>query len=84
MAYLEMDDKLLGSGERVGELEDEEVRVACVERGVNVLDRPIGRVREDLRAWLGSRAREGKDVITLLLTRPSVWPVRPRYMTETK
>lgn len=65
--YLECDDKLLGDGARVSELEDEEVRMACVERGIDVLDRPLEKLKADLAAWM--RSRESAGVERLLLTR---------------
>jgi hypothetical protein len=65
--YLEMDDKLLGNWKRVGELEEEEVRMALVERGIDVQERPEKQLREDLTAWL--RSRETAPVERLLLTR---------------
>lgn len=65
--YLECDDKLLGDGSRVSELEDEEVRMACVERGIDVLNRPLEKLKADLVAWLMSR--ESVGVERLLLTR---------------
>jgi len=66
--YLEMDDKLLGNGQRVGELDTEEVKMALVERGVDVQDRPEQKLKGDLVAWLKSRA-QGAPVERLLLTR---------------
>jgi hypothetical protein len=65
--YLEMDDKLLGKG-RIGELEIEELRMACVERGIDVVNREEKSMRADLEAWL--KSREGSAGIErLLLTR---------------
>jgi len=78
--YLEMDDKLLGSWKRVSELEEEEVKMALVERGVDVQGRPEEQLREDLTAWL--RSRDTTAVERLLLTRPSVWPVKPSYLSD--
>jgi hypothetical protein len=68
VGYLEMDDRLLGDGSRVGELEVEEVRMALVERGVDVQGREEWKLRADLEAWLKSRDG-GAPVERLLLTR---------------
>lgn len=65
--YLGDDDRLLGDVGRVGELEGEEVRMALVERGVDVVGREEWRMRADLVAWLQSRKRVGVE--RLLLTR---------------
>ncbi|TVY57592.1 hypothetical protein LCER1_G001699 [Lachnellula cervina] len=78
--YLEMDDKLLGDPKRVDELEAEEVRMALVERGVDVLGKPLKDLRADLIAWL--KSRDTAPVERLLLTRPSVWPVKPQYLGD--
>jgi len=73
--YLEMDDRLIREGGGVREMEGEEVRMACVERGINVLGRSEQDVRTDLGSWL--RSAEVVPVERLLLTRPSVWPIQP-------
>ncbi|TVY49263.1 hypothetical protein LOCC1_G000827, partial [Lachnellula occidentalis] len=78
--YLELDDKLLGDPKRVDELEVEEVRMALVERGVDVLGKSSESLRADLIAWL--KSRESAPVEKLLLTRPSVWPVKPQYLSD--
>jgi hypothetical protein len=65
--YLEMDDKLIESGGGVKEMESEECRMACVERGTNVLERSDKQVKVDLEAWL--RSRKTASIERLLLTR---------------
>ncbi|KAH8661460.1 hypothetical protein BGZ60DRAFT_380939 [Tricladium varicosporioides] len=72
--YLEMDDALLMGRkgnqkgmERLKELDVEEVRMALVERGMDVLGKSEKVLRGDLEAWL--RSREKAPVIRLLLTR---------------
>jgi hypothetical protein len=45
----------------------EEVRMALVERGVDVLGKREGQLRGDLTAWLRSREKVGVE--RLLLTR---------------
>ncbi|KAF4631320.1 hypothetical protein G7Y89_g6818 [Cudoniella acicularis] len=65
--YLEMDDGLIGKPHRVKELETEEVRMALVERGVDILGKSEEKLRVDLIAWLQSRQKA--PVEQLLLTR---------------
>lgn len=69
--YLEMDDRLIRSDGGVGEMEMEEVRMALEERGLDVLGKNDQQLRGLLMAWL--RAREKRPLLTLFLTRPSVW-----------
>ncbi|KID76396.1 uncharacterized protein G6M90_00g075290 [Metarhizium brunneum] len=74
MAFLEGDDKnLIEDGGPVG-LETEELRIACAERGIDVL----GKSETELRSWLGDwlRLTAAEDIserrrrmATLLLTR---------------
>jgi len=72
--YLGMDDGLIKKGGGVGLLEEEELRMACVERGIDVLDRSDEMLRGDLDDWL--KSTEKVSIEHLLLTRPSVWPVK--------
>lgn len=65
--YLEADDNLIWMFGGVEEMSFEEVKMACVERGIDVLERKEGDVRENLQAWLDSR--EKVPVEKLLLTR---------------
>lgn len=74
MAFLEGDDKNLVEDGGVMGLEADELRIACTERGIDVL----GRSDNDLRKWLGDwlRLTAAEDVTerrqrmtTLLLTR---------------
>jgi len=69
--YLEMDDRLIGSDGGVAEMEMEEVKMALEERGLDLLGKNDQQLRGLLRAWL--RAREEWPLMTLFLTRPSVW-----------
>lgn len=74
--YLGMDDKLI---EKAGGLRDmslEELRMACVERGINVLERTEEALKRDLESWLQSREKVSYE--RLLLTRyfhpwPCLW-----------
>jgi hypothetical protein len=65
--YLELDDKLLKAGGGVRGLENEEARMACVERGIDVSGRSDKQVKADLEAWV--RSREKASIERLLLTR---------------
>jgi hypothetical protein len=65
--YLKMDDELIRNSGGVKEMEDEECRMACVERGIDVLGRSDKQVRADLEAWL--KSSQMVSVERLLLTR---------------
>lgn len=65
LEYLKLDDYLIGRGSR--EMGVEELRMALVERGVDVMGKPEQRLRADLNAWLQSRAKVSRE--RLLLTR---------------
>jgi len=69
--YLDMDDYLIESDGGVGEMEMEEVRMALEERGLDVLGKNDEQLKMLLRSWLWARAK--RPVMTLFLTRPSVW-----------
>ncbi|CAG8950910.1 hypothetical protein HYFRA_00003127 [Hymenoscyphus fraxineus] len=80
--YLEWDDKLLSeAGKEIKKLENEEVKMALVERGVDVLQRGDEELMASLEAWLKSRGK-GRSVEGLLLTRPNVWPIRPTSLPQ--
>jgi hypothetical protein len=74
--YLELDDGLIERCGGVAKMETEEVRMALVERGVDVLEKVDGQLRAALEAWFRSRGKA--PVERLLLTRPSAWPVQPK------
>lgn len=65
--YLNMDDRLIGVSGGVGKLLGEECRMACVDRGIDVLGRKDDDLKRDLDAWLQSRGKV--SVEHLLLTR---------------
>ena len=52
---------------RVKGMLEEELRMACVERGIDVMGRDVHMLRMHLNAWLRSREKVGVE--TLLLTR---------------
>jgi len=70
---LEMDDKLIKKQDSgIREMNLEEVRMALVERGVDVMGKSKEQLRASLKAWI--KSREKSSVERLLLTRPSAWP----------
>jgi hypothetical protein len=66
--YLETDDSLILRDGSIQELAGEEVKIACVERGIDVLERSEEELRDRLEKWLLARW-EGMRVEELLLTR---------------
>lgn len=52
------DDTLLRSGGGVGALVDDEVVLACEERGIDTLGKDVAELRERLEAWLAKSAPE--------------------------
>lgn len=69
--YIDLDDKAIQRNGGVEQLEVEELRIACQERGLDVLGKNDEQLRDVLRNWL--QARKNTPVATLLLTRPNVW-----------
>lgn len=65
--YLDWDDKLIKRDGAVEEMSIEEVRMALVERGVDILEKSESQLRGALKAWL--RARDEASILRLLLTR---------------
>lgn len=70
--YLEMDDELIGRDGGVAEMSMEEIKIAAVERGIDVLDRKESLITSELQSWVAAR-KTGASVERLLLSRPSVW-----------
>jgi hypothetical protein len=65
--YLETDDALIRRDGGVEGLEAEELRIACMQRGMDVLGREEDELREGLQAWLSAAKRAGVE--RLLLSR---------------
>jgi hypothetical protein len=65
--YLEMDDQLIREYGGTREMVTEEVRMACVDRGINVQGRSEANLKTDLGAWL--KSAEKVPIERLLLTR---------------
>ncbi|KAL6878871.1 hypothetical protein J3F83DRAFT_724223 [Trichoderma novae-zelandiae] len=84
MSYLEVDDKrLLDGGGPLG-LEVEELRIACSERGLDVLGKSERELRTRLGDWLRLTAAEEpgerrRRMATLMLTRPENWPQQRNF-----
>lgn len=67
LEYLTQDDDLIEFAGGVGEMNSEEVIMALIQRGIDVLRRDESLLRSDLKSWLLSRRRV--SIIRLLLTR---------------
>lgn len=66
--YLEMDDALIKAAKvSLGNMDIEEVKMALVDRGVDILNVRRENLQKDLDAWL--KSRQNSSVETLLLTR---------------
>ena len=65
--YIETDDRLLRRDGRVEDLDVEEVKMACEDRGIDILNRDDEELREHLQLWLNISKKEG--VTKMLLTR---------------
>lgn len=72
--YLEIDDSLIAKQGGLKDMSSEEVKIAAVERGIDVAGKPEKAVRSDLEDWLKAR-KLGASVERLLLSRPTVWDV---------
>ncbi|KAH8593931.1 hypothetical protein B0O99DRAFT_626449 [Bisporella sp. PMI_857] len=70
--YFELDDLLINKAGGAKYMNEGELLMACVERGIDVLGRPVEQIRNDLSNWL--QAKHKATAEHLLLTRPSVWP----------
>ncbi|PQE32317.1 Letm1 protein [Rutstroemia sp. NJR-2017a WRK4] len=75
LKYLELDDELIRREGGVTGMDDEEIKMACVERGIDVVGRDMGDLKTDLKRWL--RSVEKVDRERLFLTRPNMWPAKP-------
>ncbi|KAM0483718.1 hypothetical protein ACHAPX_002214 [Trichoderma viride] len=79
MIFLEIDDqRLLQDGGPLG-LEIEELRLACSDRGINILGKSETQLQTKLGDWLRLTAAEDlgerrRRMAALLLTRPENWP----------
>jgi hypothetical protein len=67
LKYLELDDELIKREGGVTGMDDEEIKMACVERGIDVVGRDMGDLKADLKTWLRSVEKAGRE--RLLLTR---------------
>ena len=67
LEYLDLDDTLIRKCAGVREMSAEEVKMALVERGLDIQEKVEDQLRSDLNAWL--RSRDKVPVEKLLLTR---------------
>lgn len=58
---LEVDDFAIRRDGGVGKLEEEEVRMACEERGIDILGKEEESLRRDLQKWMERIEGRGKD-----------------------
>ncbi|KAK3290678.1 uncharacterized protein B0H64DRAFT_411846 [Chaetomium fimeti] len=80
LEFLKVDDALLVAAGGASVLEEEELRLACTDRGVDVLGRGEGELRQVLERWLrltdaqrlGEERRE-EAVRRLLLLKDTEW-----------
>jgi len=72
LAYLHQDDALLLRDGGIHKLTDEEVKIACEERGIDILGRNMADLRQTLRLWLKSQEAQTSP-LPKLLSRPSNW-----------
>jgi len=62
-----LDDKLIKRDGDVERMSIEEVRLALIERGVDILGKSESQLRASLKAWF--HARDESSILRLLLTR---------------
>lgn len=75
MSYLKTDDRLIERDGDVHDLISEELHTACVERGLDTLNKNDVQLRTLLRSWLWLTMRKGSSLYPLLLTRSVAVPV---------
>ncbi|KAI5265022.1 hypothetical protein E4T47_08649 [Aureobasidium subglaciale] len=78
LGYLHIDDELLLKDWVLSHLtlSEEETRIACEDRGIDVVGRGQSEMKEDLSKWLEGRKRDSGDyeeILKMLFTRPNVW-----------
>ncbi|OPB37448.1 hypothetical protein A0O28_0043600 [Trichoderma guizhouense] len=84
LSFLEVDDKRLIDGGGPSGLEVEELRIACSDRGLNILGKSEAELRTRLGDWLRLTAAEdlgerSRRMATLLLTKPENWPQQRNF-----
>ncbi len=71
--YIETDDRLIRRDGGVEDMIAEEVKIACSERGMDVVGKSEEENRMALEAWLKAAKKEG--ALKMLLTRQDDWPL---------
>lgn len=61
LGELEVDDFAIERYGGVGKMDGEEVRMACEERGIDILGKEERNLRRDLEQWMKRRWTEGRD-----------------------
>jgi hypothetical protein len=74
--YLALDDGLIRKAGGIKDMDVEEVKIALVERGVDILGKGEAQLKGDLNAWLLSREKASAE--KLLLTRYETPNTPPR------
>ncbi|KAL9602986.1 MAG: hypothetical protein Q9219_001511 [cf. Caloplaca sp. 3 TL-2023] len=69
---IDVDDLAIARDGGVGQLSEEEVKLAAEERGIDIIGKPIGETRSVLTRWIDVKKRT--STIDLLSKRPSAWP----------
>ncbi|KAL8834175.1 MAG: hypothetical protein Q9170_003876 [Blastenia crenularia] len=69
---IDVDDFAIERDGGVERLSDEEVKLAAVERGLDVVGKPTGDIRSTVFEWM--QARKRAPMINLLSSRPPSWP----------
>lgn len=73
--YIDQDDTLLLRDGGIERLSDEEVRIACEERGIDIVGRDVKILKDVLHRWIQSRV-ERRSTLPKLLSRPEAWSDR--------
>ncbi|KAI4244855.1 MAG: hypothetical protein L6R40_002761 [Gallowayella cf. fulva] len=69
---IDVDDLAIQRGGGVRHLNDEELKLAAEERGLDVVGRPAEELKSVLLRWMDARKRA--TIVDLLCRRPSAWP----------
>ena len=67
--YLDLDDRLIARYGGVRKMDLRELEVACVERGLDIVGRREGQLRDQLKLWIEMTTKAKVQSTSLLLTR---------------
>jgi len=87
VSFIEADDELLLKAGGVSDLEAEEVKLACADRGIDVMGRKDGELRQVLGDWLRLTTAEDRNerlkrLTVLLTTRYGLLSFSPAVLTD--